>query len=356
LEVAIIGAGVSGLSCAFRLNQLGIKPTLFERRPIIGDVINLYGIHLNCFNLFSDNPLTFFRKNYNLIIKPMCPIKKLTMYSANKKVSVKGKLGYVFNRGPGMTSLERQLLNQIDAYIYMDTYIMESLIDEISKQFDAVVIATGCTNIPKHLGVLKEVSIMQVRSGLIDGHYETGQVFSWMKTEYSNNSFIYLIPASENRAVITLIADNITPAELDYMWKQMLISDNIINNIIETWDHEYHGGRLNIGQVGNIYFVGNAGGLTDDFMGFGIVNGIASGIFAADAIVKGTNYQNSIETMLKRLDQIHNLKLLANRVEKNTWKYMTRIIGLPGIRNIIYKASFLKFHHIGDFMGKFIKQ
>ena len=69
---------------------------------------------------------------------------------------------------------------------------------------------------------MKEVSIMQVRSGLIDGHYETGQVFM-DENRVFNNSFIYLI-LLENRAVITLIADNITPAELDYMWKQMFIS------------------------------------------------------------------------------------------------------------------------------------
>lgn len=63
MKVAIIGAGVSGMACAFRLNQLGIKPALFERRPIIGDVVNLYGLHLKCFNLFSNNPLVLFEKN-----------------------------------------------------------------------------------------------------------------------------------------------------------------------------------------------------------------------------------------------------------------------------------------------------
>jgi len=355
LKVAIIGAGVSGMACAFRLNQLGIKPALFERRPIIGDVVNLYGLHLKCFNLFSNNPLVLFEKKYGLRIKPMCPVKKLVMYSSDKKITVRGRLGYIFNRGPGKTSLERQLFEQIDAHIFMDTYIMDSLIDELSKEFDAVVVATGCTNIPKRLGVLKETSIMQVRSGIIDGSFETGQVLSWMKTEYSNNSFTYLIPASENRAVITIIADNITPAELDYRWKQMIITENITNNILETWEHEYHGGRLKTNQIGNIYFVGNAGGLIDDFMGFGIINGIASGILAADAIVLGTDYQKSIAAIQKHLDHIHCFKLLAEKAEKDTWKRLTQVIGLPGISNIIYKTSFLKFHHIGSLIGKFVK-
>lgn len=356
MEVAIIGAGVSGLSCAFRLNQLGVKPTLFEKRPLIGEAINLYGIHLNCFNLFSDNPLGFFRKKFNLKIEPMCPINEIIMHFADKKVTVRGgRLGYVFKRGAGFNSLERQLFEQVDAYFYPDTNIKPSLIDEIKKQFDAVVIATGGTDIPKYLGVLKESLIIQVRSAIIEGNYRTGQVFSWMKTKYSNNSYVYMIPANETRAVITLLADNATPDELEYLWKNMIITEDIKNNIMETWEHEYHGGRLNINQVDNIYFTGNAGGLTDDFMGFGIINGIASGIYAADAIVQGSNYQESIKIIQKRLEQIHNFKLLAEKTGNDSWKYMTQVVGLPVIRNIIYKTSLVKFHQIGGILGKFIK-
>jgi len=356
LNVAIIGSGVSGLSCAYRLNQFGVKPTVFEKRAIIGETVNLYGLHLNCFNLFSDNPLEFFEKKYNLRIKPMCPVNKINMISGNKKATVRGrKLGYIFKRGPGFDSLERQLFEKVDAFFYFDTFIMPSLIDDISKEFDAVVIATGGTVIPKYLGILEEDQVIQVKSGLIDGEFEPCQVFSWMKTEYSNNLFIYMLPITENRAIITLLADNTTPHELDYMWKKMLISEDIKNNILTTWEHEYHGGRLRTNQIGNLYFVGNAGGLTYDFLGFGIINSIASGIFAAEAIVGGTDYPESIKKILKNLDQIHNFRLLAERTGNNVWKHMTLIMGMPLIRDIIYRKS-VKFHHLGGLIGNFLSR
>lgn len=356
MKVAIIGSGVSGLACAFRLNQHGIKPVLFEKRPLIGEAVNLYGLHLNCFNIITDKPLGFFEKKYNLKIEPMCGIKKITMYSGNKKITVRGgNLGFIFKRGPGFNSLERQLFSKVDAYFYFDTFIMPTLLDDIRKEFDAVVVAAGGVDIPKHIGILKEHLTIQVRCGLLEGKYEPCQVISWMKTEYSNNSYVYLMPVGENRAVLTLLADNMTPGELDYMWKKMLISENITNNILETWDHEYHGGRLKTNRVGNIYFIGNAGGLTDDFMGFGIINGIASGIFAADAIATGTDYQESIQTIQKHLDEIHNFRLLAQRAGKSTWEYMTCIFTFPGIRGLIYRNPVIKFHHNGRVIGRFIE-
>ena len=37
MEVAIMGAGMSGLSCAITLEKHGITPTIFEKRNSVGD-------------------------------------------------------------------------------------------------------------------------------------------------------------------------------------------------------------------------------------------------------------------------------------------------------------------------------
>ncbi len=356
MKVAIIGSGVSGLSCAYRLNQLGVKPVIFERRPIIGEAINVYGMHLHCFNHVFNNPLRYLEKHYHLKIKPMGEIRKLTMFAGDREVKVRGRLGYIFNRGAERTSLECQLFSQVEAELHMDAYIPDAMVEDIAREFDSVVIATGNGDIPDYFGILDESDIIAIRGGIMEGEFEPANVISWMKTDYSGHYYVYLIPISEKRAKITLMSDNVSVQDLNSMWKKMITTEAIQNNFLETWDCEYHHCRLKTNRLGNLYFIGTAGGMTDDFIGFGIINGLASGIFTAEAIVQGKSFEKSIQPILWQVNELHNLRLLVNRMNSKAWERLITVLGMPGVRHILYGHSLIKFQHLGAVAGFFMKK
>lgn len=303
----------------------------------------------------SRNPLRYFDNRYNLKIKPMETVRALTMIAESRKVTIRGHLGYIFNRGAERTSLELQLFNQIEAELYMDTYIIDTMVDDIARQFDAVVIATGTSDIPDYYGIVADTRITAIRSGIMEGKYEPGKIVSWMKTEYSENSYIYLLPISKTKAMLTLMADNTSMNDLDFKWKQMIARESIRDNFLETWDSEFYSCKLYTNRLGNIYFIGTAGGMTDDFVGFGIINAITAGIYTAEAIVQEKSFERSIEPILKQVDHLHNLRLMANKMDKREWKRLITLAGAPGVRHMVYKHPIVKFHHIGAMAGIFYR-
>lgn len=283
-------------------------------------------------------------------------VRELTMYAGDRRASIRGRLGYIFNRSAARTSLEYQLFRQVDAELYMDTYIPDTMIDDIAREFDSVVIATGTVDVPDSLGIVDTSTPILIRGGLLEGKFSTGAITTWVNTDYSGHYYVYLVPISECRSILYLLADNMTINDLDFNWKKMITTEAIQNNFLETWDGEFHSIRLKTNRLGNIYFVGNAGGMTDDFIGFGIINSIAGGIFAAEAIVRGENYEKSIKPILNQVDQLHNLRLLANKMNDMGWKRFISFAGMPGVRHLVYKHPLIKYQYLGALVGCFMKK
>ena len=93
MKVAIIGAGLAGLSCAIELERHGIKPVILEMRAHVGEALVYSGIWPRVVNRPLSNPLKYLKKEYSLELIPSYHIKKMIMFSPHSNAIERGSLG-----------------------------------------------------------------------------------------------------------------------------------------------------------------------------------------------------------------------------------------------------------------------
>lgn len=339
MKVAIVGAGLSGLSCAFELKKHGIKPTIFEKRSKVGDPLDYTVTTLRIFNQFNGNPKRYFRKNYDLDITPFKVLKETIMISEKSKTIVRGKLGYLFKKGLESYSIENQIAKQVNLPIIFDTYVN---IDDIKKDFDYIIWATGVNKLSRRLNIWASTFNTHIRIATVLGNFKTNSSTMWLNTNYSKNGYVYLLPYSKSTATLTLIVNNISPNELDYFWKVFWEKENIQYKILETRDVEYVTGFVSPMKLQNIYFVGNSGGLTESCLGCGVINAIESGIIAGRCITKDLDYNKHMKRTTDAVKINHELRKFLNTCDNKDFDRLVAFLGLPIIKQMIYNNSFYK--------------
>ena len=91
MKVAIIGAGASGLSCAYQLYKNNIKPTIFEQKSWLGETLDLPAVKLNMFNTPITDPLKYLKKNYGILLSDRQFVSRLDRI--NGRAMIKKKAG-----------------------------------------------------------------------------------------------------------------------------------------------------------------------------------------------------------------------------------------------------------------------
>lgn len=339
MKAAIIGAGLSGLSCAIELERHGIKPVIFEKRAHVGEALDYSIIWPRIINRPIADPLKYLKKEYAIDLTPQKPIKKMVMLSPGRNAVERGSLGYIFMRGFSIQALEKQLLNYVDSPVLFNKYVEA---EDIKDEFDYVVVANASNSTASNLGVWTETFNAHVRIALVLGKFKPDEIIMWLDTSYAKNGFCYLIPISDKEASLVQIVNGITGYESDYYWKQFLFKENLNYSISITTDSEHDCGFAQPVQVDNILFTGNAAGFTDDLIGCGGLNAIESGMLAARAIAYGKDYNTLARPIFEDIIKLHELRKSMNTLDNAKMDRLVNFLGFPVIKHIIYNNPFFR--------------
>lgn len=318
MEIAIMGAGMSGLSCAIVLEEKGICPTIFEKRSSVGDRFVNGEATFSILNRPIKDELKYLKDTYHIYLKPTDRVEKLIFHSPNYKGNIQGALGYLNIRGRHENSYERQLAKQVNSKInFNSTYEYEQL----CKEFKYVVLAPGDGDYAVKLGNYRCDLTCSIKGVTVEGEFCTNTPHVWFNYDIIPMGYAWLLPFSEREANLVIAypgyPSNIK-LDINDIWSEFYSSAcrDLRQNLKITDSFQiarYMMGICNKPKIDNTYFVGNCFGAMSPGLGFGQFTSILTGIYSAYDLCNLGQY----EELVKPLFQNYNNSLALRRFLEN---------------------------------------
>jgi flavin-dependent dehydrogenase len=279
--VKILGAGPAGLCTAINLAKGGQEAEVFESKPEVG-----MRFHPNLQGLKYVGQPEPFMKSLNLDPKiEYRYFKRVFFGTRNRDLELdvsKSKIAFV-ERG-GKNSLEHALFCQAEkegVRFHFNSRLQQS---------EAAVIATGGRGCDfAAMGGAYEDTDFPRDSylAIFDDRYSP---FGW---------YSYIFPISGDRIEFVNCVSQPHVPKLAGLYKKALAERKILHNFLDGKRRVASFGGSGWARIpasakqGGKYYVGEAAGFQDPFMGFGIAYALHSGKLAADAILGGEEYDGA---------------------------------------------------------------
>lgn len=287
MRIAILGAGLSGLSCAHELERLGFAPVLFERRDKVGDRFPNVEVMAQ---FFHHNPqqdiFHYLREELHLPVNPEHGLTRMVMHSYRHQAVVTGNLGYSTIRGDDERSLERQLARHVQAPIHFG---QAPAVPELAREYDRVVVANGDQVWSREFMQFEPHIEWWVRGAVVEGEFNPSELHFFFNTAYCKTGYALIAPFDARTAAVGVGVPHSSRAEAEAYWQVFRQAEG------GRWGTErqqfrqegYAAGVVRRHVLGTVLLVGNAGGFLEGLGIAGQCPAMGSGVAAAREIVMG---------------------------------------------------------------------
>ncbi|OAT81277.1 NAD(P)/FAD-dependent oxidoreductase [Desulfotomaculum copahuensis] len=348
MKVAVIGAGPAGLACALELERLGVRPVIYERQHRVGAPTETVALLLHLAYRPVPDQLAYLAEKCRLSVRPLAVLRAIHMHSCSRRTVVHGrKLGYLLARGRQPDSLERQLAAHLQLPVIFET-AADAL--TLARHFDAVAVATGDSTVARSLGCWQEYTNTIIKGATVLGRFDPAAVHMYYDTRYSGHCYGFLAPFDRERASLHLCVGGIGKSDMDDHWELFLESEKLHYPVVETFDMEFHCGRVTRHRQGNLFLIGNSGSFVSNLLGLGLFPGLISGVLAARAIVYGLDYEALVRPLARHIDRMDDIRLALERLDNRGLDRLVGLFGLPGIKQLVYNSRFDVIRHAHNFL------
>jgi digeranylgeranylglycerophospholipid reductase len=351
LKVAILGAGLSGLSCALELERNGIVPVIFERDAKIGWMWTSVTFWPNVFyNTFGDTR-KYLLEQYKIDFIPIANENSITMKSPNKKIKINGNLGLNIARG----NLDNSFSNQLSSQLTQTAVYLNSKEDykNLSKEYDYVVVATGKDSEAREMGVWEDEGVVNIVTALVNGSFTPSESEIYFDTEYAGTGYGRLSSYNSSSAVIGLYTIGLNEIDLlknfrDFLRKESLDRyECVVRNILPIFTN----GKVNKFSIGNVLLAGRSAGLTERVLGCGGFEALISGTLAARAIANGDDYDKLVKPLQDHVENISSYRKIIDKFTNDDFDKLISALEIPGVKQIIYNTGI----SFSDIIGSVLK-
>ncbi|WP_026486339.1 NAD(P)/FAD-dependent oxidoreductase [Caldanaerobius polysaccharolyticus] len=335
MKVAIVGAGISGLVCAYQLESYGIKPVIFEAQSSVGSGYSHVGAVLQVITRPTVNPIMYEKVKFDIPVQPTAVLNRIVMNGPTARSVIKGNdLGWLFIRGPEENSLENKLYRLIKSNVNFNTKIDD--LEPLKKEFDYVVVATGNNYFAKQYGCWQDLMETWLKGAIVVGEFDPNTLVMWMNAAYAKSGYAYLAPYDSRRAIVAMMVPYISRDELEERWQLFLNMENITHEKIEGFLMQHSSGNVYPHVVENVYFIGSAGGVLEPFLGFGQYHAILTGCIAAKCIVEEKDYEKELLYIKSEFNKMFVFRKALDRMTNRGYDFIIKFLGFPGLNKLIY--------------------